>query len=62
MIVMLSCSGSLNAATFGQSDEALGTTENVAQKRVSRALHELGILLSRWVVANSKSQAAHLSK
>lgn len=38
--------------------EALGTTENVAQKRVSRAVQELGILLQRRGVALSTAALA----
>jgi len=38
--------------------EALGTTENVAQKRVSRALHELEILLQRRGIALSAATLA----
>jgi RNA polymerase sigma factor (sigma-70 family) len=38
--------------------EALGTTENVAQKRVARAVQELGILLQRRGVALSAAALA----
>ncbi len=54
-VILLRFFERLNLRAVG---EALGTTENVAQKRVSRAVQELGILLKRRGVSLSAAALA----